>query len=159
MQTLSRIAAEGHALALHTMTHDASLLTDTDEILKDIEAENALLSRLVKQNSRIWRAPEGSGKLAVAASDVYDALEAEGYTVWDANVEIPLNYGPYSASNAIIDGIRKNEVAVIRFTENANTADTLRRVLEFIKNNSKACEVRVISPAFYDSDMLQGSND
>ncbi len=148
IETLSRIAAGGHAIALHTMEHDASLLTSADDILSDIEAENELLSKIIKQKSRIWRAPDGGDKLPALDSDARRKLSAEGYIVWDANVEIPANYGPYSAANVLINGIRKNEISVLRFTENANTAATLRRVLDFIKNNSDACEVRVISPAF-----------
>ncbi len=148
IEILSRIAAEGHTIALHTMDHDVSRLTDGDAILSDIMEENELLSKVIKQKSRIWRAPDGSDKLAALTPEVRSKLESHGYIIWDANVEIPANYGPYSASNAVINGIRRNEVAVIRFKEDANTADTLKRVLDFIKNNKEACEVRVISSAF-----------
>ena len=42
---LSQIAAQGHAIGLHTMHHNAAALTDAEAILADIEEENLLLSR------------------------------------------------------------------------------------------------------------------
>lgn len=60
-ETLSRILAEGHEIALHTMSHDQKALDGAEAILGDIEAENELLYGLVRRKSHIWRAPEGSG--------------------------------------------------------------------------------------------------
>ena len=61
---VSRIVGEGHALGLHTMSHDLSDLSSAEDILSDITAENELLYSLVKQKSHIWRAPEGSEGVA-----------------------------------------------------------------------------------------------
>ncbi|MBE6612558.1 MAG: hypothetical protein E7632_08695 [Ruminococcaceae bacterium] len=86
---LSQIAAKGHAIGLHTMTHNTADLTDSDAILADIEAENALLSRVIKQKSRIWRAPEGSERLDSLTPEVKLALRHSGYAIWDYNVNVP----------------------------------------------------------------------
>lgn len=158
IEALSAIAAEGHAIGLHTMNHDSSELTGGEAILADIEAGNELLSRVVKQKSRIWRAPEGSDKLPSLTAEVRDMLFAEGYIIWDGNVDIPATYSAKAAANAAVNGIRSSEVTVLRFTENENTAEALRQVLDFIKNNSEACEVRIISPAYDEySDAARGA--
>lgn len=148
IEAVSKIVAGGHTVALHTMSHDTSVLTDGEAILADIEAENELLSRIIKQKSHIWRAPNGSDKLPSLTPEVRVMLAAEGYIIWDSNVNVPSTYSAASAANTAIRGIRNNEAAILRFTDSANTAEALRRVLDFINNNSEACEVRTISPAF-----------
>ncbi len=140
---LSRVVAGGHAVALHTMSHDSEALTDADTIISDIESENALLSKTIKLKSRIWRAPEGTALTDEVRADI----EAGGYMIWDANVDVPSIRG-YQAAKTAINGIWNNRTAVLRFCENQYTADTLRRVLDYIKYNSAGCELRVISGSF-----------
>ncbi len=148
IETLSRIAAGGHAIGLHTMNHDISELTSGEAILADIEAENELLSKTVKQKSRIWRAPDGSDNMLALTAEVRDMLSSEGYIIWDGNVDIPTTYTVEAAASIAIRGIYSSESVVLRFTESSNAAETLRIVLDFIKNNGEACEVRTISPAY-----------
>lgn len=146
---LSEIAAGGHEIALHTMRHDSAALTDADSIISDIEAQNELLYRLIKQKSHIWRAPDGSDKLPVLTSAVRSQLFDMGYIVWDANVNIPTNLrSAQAAANVAINGIWSNETAILRFEENWYTAAALRLVLDFINDNRNSCDIRTISPAF-----------
>ena len=148
---LSRIAAKGHAIGLHTMHHSAAALTDADAILADIEEENLLLSRLIKQKSHIWRAPEGSDKSPALQSGAALSIRHEGYLIWDYNVNVPTNARTAkAAANTAIEGIWDNEVAILRFVEDDSTAEVLRLVLDFIEENSEVCDVRTISPAYYE---------
>lgn len=147
--TLSRIAADGHAIALHTMSHDAKQLTDAAAILADIETQNTLLARLTKQISHIWRAPEGSAKLKSLTDEAAKTLYDNGYLIWDADITAPASARTAkSAAQTVIDGIWENETVTIRFTENKLAAETLRIVLAFIAENREVCDMRVISPAF-----------
>ncbi len=151
IELLSKIVAGGHAVALHTMSHNNELLTDADAILTDIEEENALLSRTVKLKSRIWRAPEGSSELPALTDEVKAAISDNGYVIWDANINVPSGRSS-TASQYAINGIWGNKTSVLRFCENQYTAETLRTVLNYIKKNSEGCELRVISPAFNPED-------
>ncbi len=145
--TVSRIAAHGHAIGLHTMNHSTSRLTNANAILADMEAENLLLSRLIKQKSHIWRAPEGSAKMSALTPEVQLALNQKGYVIWDYNINVPTNTTASRAADTAINGIWNNEVVILRFIESSKTAETLAKVLAFIENNRDVCDVRTISPA------------
>lgn len=145
---LSEIAAGGHAVALHTMSHSQAELGGADAILGDIERQNDLIYKIIKQKSRVWRAPEGSAKLASLTGEVRDALAANGYVICDGNVNIPASYRSSTATQTAINGIWANRSAVLRFCEGANTVAALRGVLDYIEENSDVIEVRCVSPAF-----------
>lgn len=145
--TISKIVAGGHSVALHTMSHDPDKLTDAEAVVADIEELNGLLSRTVKIKSRIWRAPDGSKKLTSLAEADLAAIEAQGYVLWDANVDVPTARSA-QASRTAINGIWNNRVAILRFCESKYTADTLKLVLDYIQDNREVCELRVISGAF-----------
>ena len=113
-----------------------------------LNEQNAVLSRLIKKKTRIWRfsIPSKNG-------EDYGALESEllcsGYVMWNDSLAIPSGTTASAAANAAIDAIWESTSTTLRFTESKNTAEVLRRVLEFIKANRNACDVRVITPAFY----------
>lgn len=143
-ELISQIAAGGHTLALQSMSVNDTA-NDAGTLLSDIEAENELLYTLIKQKSRIRKAPVTDE----ADAALYTSLKDEGYCLWSANVTIPADtrYAKV-ASDMAIDGILKNETVVLSFKEGKHTAAALKTVLEFIKQNSDACVLRVASPIF-----------
>lgn len=148
--TLSRIVGEGHSIGLHTMSHDQSKLTDLETILDDICAENELLYSLIKQKSHIWRAPEGSEGIVALDAIGELTINQDGYIIWDYTVEPSSLDNPEAAAGEIIDAIWKQLTPVIRLCEHENTAEVLALVLDFISENSDVCDVRTISPAYYE---------
>ncbi len=146
---LSQISAQGHAIGLHTMSHKSSELKTGEAILNDIEKENMLLWKLIKQKSHIWRAPDGSSKLSSLTDDVAAELSENGYEIWDFNIDAPTNArNAKSAADTVIKGIWDNETVIIRFREDKTTAEVLKLVLEFIAEYSETCDVRTISPLY-----------
>ncbi len=146
---LSQIAAGGHTLALEAMSASDSA-SDKETLLSDINAENELLYTLIKQKSHIRKAPLPTGDTEADAT-LYASLREDGYYLWSANVTIPKNTrSARAAADIAINGILKNETAVLSFEESAHTATALKTVLEFIKQNSDACEMRVVSPVFFE---------
>lgn len=143
---VSKIAANGHTVALHSTSVSAAGLTDASEILADIDDQNELMARILKQKSHIRRAPDGAGASGEAAA----YLEEYGYFLCGANVTVPANTGASRAADIAIDGIWNNDVAVLRFTDGPYTASALRSVLAFIAENREVCELLVISPATQD---------
>ena len=146
---LSKIAAGGHTVALHSMSHDMAELQDASAVLEDIKKQNELIYRIIKQKSHIWRSPEDGARSGAADEAVADALLLEGYLVCGGNVEVPVRYGSASAAQTAINGIWANETAVLCFHEGAYTASALRRVLDYINENGDVIEIRTVSPAFY----------
>ncbi len=138
---VSAIASGGHAIALHGTTLNSAQLTDADEILADIEAQNELLEKVIKQKSHIRRAPEN------LADNTAELLRTQGYILWGADVAVSPSSSVSRGANQAINGIWNNEICVLRFTESKNTAQTLERVLQFISRNKNSCEVRILSTA------------
>lgn len=149
---LSRIVSEGHEIGLHTMD-PSEKFADAGEILADIEEENELISGYIKRKSSIWRAPEGSKKLSVLNRAAEMELNHAGYLVWDWNIEASGRTAE-KAAESVIDGIWENETAVIRLVEGENTAEILETVLAFIAENAGACDVRTITPALYEYNLI-----
>ncbi len=138
---LSKIKSGGHAVALQSMSENDTA-SDAKTLLDDIEEQNELLYKLIKQKSRIRKAPD-------VDENVRASLEAYGYYLWSANVVISGDTrSARAAANIAIDGIWKNDVAVISFEENKYTADALKLVLNFINENRDSCEIRTVSPVF-----------
>ena len=154
-ELLSRIAAGGHSIGLHTMSHDVSALTDPEAILADIEAENELLSCLIKQKSHIWRAPEGSDGLAALDSICEVELNHRGYLIWDFNIDAGGARSAAKAVEKVINGIWLYDKPIIRICESGDAAAILRGVLEFIADNRDVCEVRTIMPAYYEYSLVR----
>ena len=148
-ETLARILAEGHEIALHTMSHDRNALDSAEAILEDIEAENELLYSLVRRKSHIWRAPEGSAGMGQLDRAAEMELNLRGYLVWDFNIDAGTG-DVGRAVQKVTDGIWEFGVPVIRIRESENSAAILDGVLSFIAENPDACEVRTITPAFHE---------
>ena len=140
---LSKIKARGHTLALQSMSR-TDTATDTESLLFDIEAQNELLYELIKEKSHIRKAPD-------VGSDVYASLGEMGYYLWRANITVDANVrNARTAANSIVEGIWKNDIAIISIAENQYTAAALKQVLAFIKEYSDSCEMRTVSPIFRD---------
>lgn len=141
---LSSILAGGHEIGISLPS--ASSSSDKAALLSDISAENEWLSRLIKKKSHVWR-------FAGAGSNTGAALSAQlaesGYVMWNNSVIIPTGASAAAMAKAATDAIWKYETVTICFKENQNTAEALRLVLDFIKQNDTACDVRTVSPAFY----------
>ena len=146
---ISRIAASGHTIGLHTMSHTKP---DPESVIADIEAENELLYSYIRKKSLIWRAPEGSDISGIDRG-IEDLLYNAGYLVWDWNIE-PTGRTAEKKAESVIEGIWNNETAVIRIVENKDAVYILRALLEFISSNSEVCDVRTISAAEYELNLI-----
>lgn len=147
---LAEIAAGGHAIGLHTMSHKKP---DAASVLDDIKAENEVLNGYIRKTPLIWRAPEGSAASGIDRS-VEDTLNNAGYLVWDWNVE-PTGRTAEKKAESVIEGVWEHETAVIRIVENKDAPVILRALLEFISAHSEVCEVRTISAAEYEMNQIK----
>ena len=125
--------------------------TEANEVavLDEISRQNEALYRLIKKKSHIWRFSDAKPGAENAHKELASALFEKGYIMWDSTTVIPTNTSSSAAANTAIDAIWENPETTLCFKEDKNTANTLRLVLEFIRTNRTACDVRVASPAFY----------
>ena len=144
---LSKICAGGNELALSISNTAESPMTK-ESVLTEISNQNEWLSRLIKKKSHIWRFDSSSA--VQATSDIAAQLVDGGYIMWGATADIPVGKGASTAANAAIEAIWKNEVVTLSFKESQSAADALRLVLDFIRRNAAACDVRTVCPAFFE---------
>lgn len=142
--TLSGILAGGHEIGISLPPAAAN--SDKADLLADISSENEWLAQLIKKKAHVWRFAGGTSNAGI---NLAAGLAENGYIMWNSSVTVPSNASASAMAKSATDAIWKYQTVTIRFRENQNTAEALRQVLEFIKQNDAACDVRVVSPAFY----------
>ena len=97
-----RILAEGHAIGLHGMTSDELALWKIEDLIDNLDEENALLYAFVRRKTRLVRLPEGSqsGKLYLTEKQ-RDALAEQGYILWDWNISAMDHDSTYDADKVL----------------------------------------------------------
>jgi len=83
---LKRIVREGHAIGLHSMTHDAKLFYRTPaSALAEMEETQAIVTRLTGKKVFDVRVPYGSVPKMTPAHT--KKMQAAGFRIWDWNVD------------------------------------------------------------------------
>ncbi len=138
-QLIRRMLVEGHSIGLHTMT-GAEEYESINALIEDLDALNDLLCRITKQKFRLLRLPEGSSTtLGTLGEDAYDRIAAEGYVLWDWNVDV-LDTAQTTASRIgyrAIDGIGRHDMPVLRYHSAALTAASLPTLFNYINENEQ----------------------
>jgi len=145
---LRKIIVGRHSVGLHTMTHDEKKFAeDFDSFIAELNQQNDLLYKLIKQKSRIIRAPNGSVSENFEISvEQKQILEDLGYRIWDWNVIIPEDSSAKSVLENAIAGIEKYDRSVIRFHCTKATAEALPDIIEHIKKYEQY-KTAAITPA------------
>lgn len=83
---LKRIVKEGHAIGLHSMTHDKEKFYATPtSAVKEMKEVQAIVYEITKVKTNIVRVPYGSVPHMTKAHRV--AMEKAGFKMWDWNVD------------------------------------------------------------------------
>ena len=78
--------AEGHYLALHSMSHDRNrLYASANAFMEEMQAEARLMKKTTGHSSILVRAPYGSSPYVTPA--MRSALKNSGYKLWDWDVD------------------------------------------------------------------------
>lgn len=138
-ETIVRMAASGHSIGLHTMTSDENLFkSEINAFISELEEENNILMRIIKQKSRIIRAPGGSyTKNFYINNDSKELIQNEGYVIWDWNIDSYDNglYWYKNVTERVVVNLPKIVKSVVRLRSTAVTLQTLPEILEFIKSH------------------------
>ena len=103
-EILRRTAAEGHAIGIHTYTHDyAAIYRSREALLEDIgRCRDAIRSVLPRYSRKIYRFPGGS----FLCPDLRAAVKAAGYRYYDWNASAGDAEGSYSAEQLFENAVR-----------------------------------------------------
>ena len=137
---------EGHTVALHTATHDYSIVYASDEsYYQDLANVQARVKRITGETSMIIRFPGGSSNTVSRKyspgimSRLTQSTLAKGYKYYDWNISSGDAGGTTEASgvyNNVIGSLRKDRANMILMHDiKTYTRDALRQIITFGKQN------------------------
>lgn len=115
---IRRMAAEGHTLGIHSVSHVYSdIYADLESFQNDVQTVHDLLKDMTGQDVKLYRFPGGSSNRVsdVPVDDCIAWLEEEGYTYFDWNA----SNGDSSGSGYTAEQLEDN---VLRYVHNNSGA-------------------------------------
>lgn len=123
INTIKRIANEGHALAMHSATHKFSQIYASDEAyFKDLYTIQGVIKSLTGQEPTLLRFPGGSSNTASKyynkgiMTRLTEAVQEEGFQYFDWNVDSNDAGGARTADqvyNNVIKGVKNRKISVV----------------------------------------------
>ncbi len=137
---LQRIHDEGHALAVHSYTHDyKSIYANPQALLEDIDRCNKIIKQITGKPSTVYRFPGGSFGRNL---ELLQAVTAHGlyYVDWNASVRDAELWKPtpnqlYNA--AIHTTSDENSIVLLAHdsTDKLSTAQALPKIIDYYRKN------------------------
>ncbi|MED4716611.1 polysaccharide deacetylase [Bacillus badius] len=135
-----RAAAEGHYLALHSVTHKVNPLYNSPQsFMNEMEKTNRTLKSVTGRSSVLVRAPFGSSPYL--KQPFCDAMSKRGYRLWDWDIDSEDWRYNTSSKARILQNIqagikmqkkRGDQHVVILLHEKKITAEMLPQILQFL---------------------------
>lgn len=151
-ELLKKIADEGHAVGLHSMTHIKSKFYESPSAaLDEMNQANDILYSILGRKVKITRTPFGS--YPYFTSDFRKLFSENDYKVWDWNVESydssSAGYSAESIAQKTIAQLKRLKTTnpVILFHNKKVTAEALPKILKYISENGYVCK-----PVFEDDE-------
>ena len=144
MDQLTRIAAEGHTIGLHSASHVYNrLYADMDSYIRDVEGVHDTVERITGVDSKYYRFPGGSSNSVsnVSIDDCISYLHENGYEYYDWNALSRdaeyTGFSPEELNGNIMSGVRNNEgdsiVLMHDLDDHHNTVEALPALIETLK--------------------------
>nr|MBQ4317871.1 polysaccharide deacetylase [Clostridia bacterium] len=135
---LRRIVGSGHAVGLHTYTHNSEeMYVSVESVLGEFERTNEAVDAVTGIKTRIVRFPWGSAYESIT-QEMRDAVIDSGYRYWDWNVDA-LDFESANESELarnVIEGLKKVEGnAVILMHDTEKTVKALPEILRYLRDN------------------------
>lgn len=132
---VQRMHAEGHALGLHGVTHNADrIYASPQAVVDEMEAANAALTEATGVRSALIRVPYGSKPYMT--QPYRDAVHNAGYRMWDWNVDSCDSCAATVPADTIFEKVaqqvQNKKKAVILFHDKKTTVEALPRILDML---------------------------
>ena len=142
---------EGHTVALHTATHDYSIVYASDEsYYNDLKTVQDRVKRITGQTSMIIRFPGGASNTVSRKyspgimSRLTQSVLEKGYKYYDWNISSGDAGGTTTSSgvyNNVINNLRKNRANIILMHDiKPYTRDALRQIIKYGKESGYTFE-------------------
>lgn len=141
---VKRIYEEGNAIGLHSMSHKAEIIYASPEnFVKDMNEERKLIKSIIGIETSIIRPPYGS--YPNLTEEFRDQLVAEGYRVWDWDVDSGdskyLGIDADSIYSITTNQIPEDGPVVLLFHDKAASAEVLSGVVGELKKKGYTFDV------------------
>jgi len=133
---LKRIYNEGHAIGLHTYSHNfKKIYRSEDEFIKEMKKASNTIEEVTGSSPKIIRFPGGSSKRLNSSS--LNDLHKNNFKIYDWNVNLCDGITPHLSVSQLIKNskiIRGNKnMAIILMHCNSNNKNTVKALPEIIK--------------------------
>lgn len=143
---IKRAADEGHTIALHTASHDYSIVySSVDAYFNDLETVQARVRNITGIDSKIIRFPGGSSNTVSRRysegimTTLTREVVARGYRYYDWNIssgDAGETTDPNQVYSNVVNSLRKDRINMVLMHDiKPYTRDALRNIIRYCKNN------------------------
>lgn len=148
-KTFNRIVSEGHALGLHSYTHDLKSVYKSDEaFLNEMQKSQDLINKLTGKEVSILRFPGGTFKRMTP--ELKNKLHLKNYKIYDWHTSVDDGMKPRTPSDTLVQNAisyKGNQSSIIVLLHNrpnnSTTAEALPKLIQHYK--SKGYKFKTIS--------------
>ncbi len=147
---LKEMAADGHAIGVHSLTHNWSIYSGTNSYLKDFNAMHDIIKKQTGIDTKIFRFPGGTNNTVSRSyargimATLNKTMADKGYLNFDWNVDCRDTQG-YNASqiaNTTIGQIRNQKHSVVLMHDiKYSTVEAVPAIIRYAKNNGYTFKV------------------
>ena len=160
IETISRIAEEGHVVAMHTATHDfAEVYASTDAYFADLKKIQSQIKKYCGFTSKLLRFP-GGGSNTISKNycegimtELTEMVEEKGYTYFDWNVDSDDAGSARTATavyNNVVTGCANRKTSVVLMHDiKGYTVDAIEDIIKWGLDNGYTFKVLTASSPTY----------
>lgn len=147
---LKEMAADGHAIGVHSLTHNWSIYSGTNSYFKDFNAMHDIIKKQTGIDTKIFRFPGGTNNTVSRSyargimATLNKTMADKGYLNFDWNVDCRDTQG-YSSSqiaNTTIGQIRNQKQSVVLMHDiKYSTVEAVPTIIRYAKNNGYTFKV------------------
>ncbi len=147
---LKTMADDGHAIGVHTLTHNWNIYSSEEKYMKDFNAMHKIIKDETGIDTKIFRFPGGTNNTVSRSysrgimTRLAKKMTAEGYYYFDWNVDCydTSGYNSTQIANTTIAQIKNRKTSIVLMHDIKNsTVESVKRIIEFGLANGYTFEV------------------
>lgn len=141
---IKKIAQDGHALGVHTLTHQWSIYSSKESYLKDFNAMHKIIEDETGIDTKIFRFPGGTNNTVSRSysrgimSVLSKTMTEKGYRYYDWNIDCcdTLGYSSSKIASTTINQLKNRKTSIVLMHDIKNTTvEAVKSIIEFGLNN------------------------
>lgn len=146
---LKTMAKDGHAIGVHTLTHDWNIYSSEEKYMKDFNAMHKIIEEQTDIDTKIFRFPGGTNNTVSRSysrgimTKLAKNMTAAGYYYFDWNVDCydTAGYGSSKIAQTTINQLKGRKTAIVLMHDIKNsTVESVKTIIEYGLANGYAFE-------------------